>query len=78
MMRYQYQLLSFLILLSFFLNSCSRNKKQKNVLMIIIDDLHPEIGAWGNKHIITPSLDKLSEKGFSFHNAFSQYANCSP
>ena len=46
--------------------------------MIIVDDLRPEIGAWGNEHIITPSLDKLSEKGFSFRNAFSQYANCSP
>ena len=78
MMRNQYQLLSFLILFSFFLHSCYSTKKQKNVLMIIVDDLRPEIGAWGNEHIITPSLDKLSEKGFSFRNAFSQYANCSP
>ncbi len=78
MMKNQYQLLSFLILFSFFLHSCYSIKKQKNVLMIIVDDLRPEIGAWGNEHIITPSLDKLSEEGFSFRNAFSQYANCSP
>ena len=51
---------------------------QKNVLMIIVDDLRPEIRAWGKENIITPNLDRLAEKGVSFHNTFAQYANCSP
>ena len=55
-----------------------KDSLQKNVLMIIVDDLRPEIRAWGNNNIITPNLDMLAEKGVSFHNTFSQYANCSP
>ena len=51
---------------------------QKNILMIIVDDLRPEIRAWGKENIITPNLDRLAEKGVSFHNTFAQYANCSP
>ena len=68
-----------LFVLSIF-QSCvpSKDSLQKNVLMIIVDDLRPEIRAWGNNNIITPNLDMLAEKGVSFHNTFSQYANCSP
>tara|TARA_B100000686_G_scaffold355278_1_gene471927 strand:+ start:2277 stop:3794 length:1518 start_codon:yes stop_codon:yes gene_type:complete len=68
----------FFLILSFGNCSLSKNKIKKNVLMIIVDDLRTEIQSWGRTDIITPNLDKLSRKGVSFHNAFAQYANCSP
>ena len=52
--------------------------QSKNVLFIIVDDLRPEINAWGQEYIKTPNIDKLAKKGISFTNAYCQYANCSP
>ncbi len=50
----------------------------KNILLIIVDDLRPEIGAWDQSHIKTPNMDKLANQGTSFTRAFCQYANCAP
>jgi len=68
-----------LILLSVMLSGCRpEDKKPPNVLFIIVDDLRPEINAWGQEYIKTPNIDKLSDKGISFTRAFCQYANCRP
>ena len=69
-----------LLLISIFVFSCSNisSKKKKNVLMIIVDDLRPEIASWGNKTVRTPNIDNLVQRGISFKRAYAQYANCSP
>jgi hypothetical protein len=42
-----------------------------NVLLLFADDQRADtIAAWGNRHIKTPNLDKLVERGFSFRNNY--------
>jgi arylsulfatase A-like enzyme len=49
-----------------------------NVLFIAVDDLRPEIGAYGNPHIRTPHIDRLAESGVTFLQAHVQQAVCNP
>ena len=49
-----------------------------NVLFIISDDLNCDIGAYGNKQIFTPNIDRLAQRGVLFGNAHNQYPWCAP
>ena len=49
-------------------------KSQPNVLFIAVDDLRPELGCFGCKHIHSPHLDKLASRGTVFLNAHCQQA----
>jgi arylsulfatase A-like enzyme len=49
-----------------------------NVLFIMSDDMRPELGAYGNKLIKTPNLDKLASWGVRFDQAYVQYPLCNP
>ena len=47
-----------------------------NILFLFADDQRADtIGAWGNRHIRTPNLDRLVKRGFSFRNAYCFGAN---
>jgi arylsulfatase A-like enzyme len=42
-----------------------------NILFLFADDQRADtIAAWGNRHIQTPTLDRLVERGFSFRNNY--------
>lgn len=47
-----------------------------NVLFIIADDLRPELGCYGVKHVLTPNLDRLAAQGVRFERAYCQEAIC--
>lgn len=49
-----------------------------NVLFIAIDDLRPELGAYGSEIAISPNLDKLASQGLLFNRAYCQQAICGP
>ena len=49
---------------------------QPNILFIAIDDLRPELGCYGAKHIISPNIDKLASEGIIFDRAYCQMAIC--
>lgn len=51
---------------------------KRNVLFIAVDDLRPELGCYGAKHMNTPNLDKLAAGGIVFNRAYCQQAVCSP
>lgn len=53
-------------------------KSKMNVLMIAIDDLRPELGCYGAKHVISPNIDALARRGTHFTRAYCQQAVCSP
>jgi iduronate 2-sulfatase len=55
-----------------------RPKKKMNILFIAIDDLRPELGCYGAKHVHTPNLDALAKTGTVFTRAYCQQAVCSP
>ena len=48
-----------------------------NVLLIMADDLRPELAAYGSP-AITPHLDRLAARGLRFERAYCQQALCNP
>ncbi len=73
----------FLVLIS--LSGCKEEKavvkapkKKPNVLFIAVDDLRPELGAYGSEIAITPNIDDLASQGLLFEKAYCQQAICSP
>lgn len=52
--------------------------KPMNVLFIAVDDLRPNIGAYGDKVGLTPNMDKLANEGVLFSRAYCQMAICGP
>jgi uncharacterized sulfatase len=59
--------------------SChTSEKRQLNVLHIIIDDLRPTLGCYGDPIAKTPSIDKLAARGVQFDRAYVQYPICGP
>lgn len=49
-----------------------------NILFIAVDDLRPELGAYGSSYMYTPNIDRLAKEGMTFRRAFVQQALCSP
>jgi len=52
--------------------------KQKNILMIAVDDLKPLLSNYGHSEMKTPNFDRLASMGVTFTNANVQYAVCGP
>src|SRR5690606_40882401 len=48
----------------------SAQEKKPNILFILVDDLRPAIGAYGDPVAITPNIDKLAAQGFRFERAY--------
>ena len=45
--------------------------QRPNILVILTDDQRADtIGAWGNRHISTPNIDRLVRNGFSFRRNY--------
>ena len=57
----------------------AENKPDKpNVLFIVVDDMRPELGCYGNKIVKTPNIDRIAARGMVFNHAYCQQAVCSP
>ncbi|CAD6208056.1 GSCOCG00010330001-RA-CDS [Cotesia congregata] len=66
--------LFFLLLLK-----CNANKiNNNNILLILVDDLRPALGCYGDLNAYTPNIDKLAEKSVVFTRAYAQQALCAP
>ncbi len=50
----------------------------RNVLMIIVDDLRPQLGAYGQTGMITPNIDRIGASGVVFSRAYCQISICGP
>lgn len=60
-----------------FLAEASQNQqKRPNVLFIAVDDLRPELGAYGNAIVKSPHMDKLAAEGLVFRNHYVQVPTC--
>ncbi len=53
-------------------------KQPPNVLFISVDDLRPELNAYGVSQVISPNIDRLASTGTLFTRAYSQSALCMP
>jgi iduronate 2-sulfatase len=56
----------------------AEQRRQYNVLFIIADDMRPELGAYGNRIIKTPNIDKIASWGVLFDAAYAQFPLCNP
>jgi iduronate 2-sulfatase len=52
------------------------NENRKNVILFLVDDLKPTLGTYGDPVAISPSIDRLSEMGLRFNNAYCNQAVC--
>ena len=71
-------LLLFLALVSLLSAPLRAAPKQRNVVLIVADDLGLELGCYGNSVIKTPAIDALSAQGTRFDHAFCAVSSCSP
>jgi arylsulfatase A-like enzyme len=56
----------------------SAQTKKPNILFIAVDDLRPELGAYGNKMVKTPNIDRLAKMSTVFMSNYCQQAVCGP
>ncbi|MCM5661799.1 sulfatase [Galbibacter mesophilus] len=53
-------------------------KKKPNILLILVDDLKPALGTYGDNVAISPNIDKLANQGIQFNRAYANQAVCAP
>src|SRR3546814_19918781 len=52
--------------------------QRPNVLLILVDDLKPALGTYGDRTAITPNMDRLAQRGVRFDPAYANQAVCAP
>jgi iduronate 2-sulfatase len=52
--------------------------ERPNVLLILVDDLKPALGCYGDTAARTPNIDRLAARGMRFDLAFCNQAVCAP
>ncbi len=58
-------------------NCTNQEKKERpNILMIIVDDLKPELGCYDKDYIISPNIDKLAAEAVIFDRAYCNIPVC--
>ena len=56
----------------------AQTERKLNVLFISLDDLRPNLGAYGDPIAKTPNMDRIASGGVLFNRAYCQQAVCSP
>ena len=49
-----------------------------NVLFVVVDDLRPQLGCYGQDWILSPNIGRLAQNGLLFERAYCQQAICAP
>jgi iduronate 2-sulfatase len=49
-----------------------------NVLLILVDDLKPALGTYGDPIAKSPNIDRLARRGMVFERAYTNQAVCAP
>jgi arylsulfatase A-like enzyme len=76
-------MLCFLVFFALIYSSCKSKKEivldvPPNVLLICIDDLRNDLGAYGNTLVKSPNIDALAASGHTFRHHYVQSAICGP
>lgn len=59
-------------------NTASAQDKRPNIVLIVVEDLSPRIGAFGDPVARTPNLDQLAREGVRFTRVFTAAGVCAP
>ena len=62
------------LILATFLQAAANDKP--NILLILVDDLKPAIGAFGDPVAVTPNIDRLAAEGMRFERAYCNQSVC--
>lgn len=68
----------FLMLACLVCSGLSFGAEPTNMLLIIFDDLRPELGCYGDEHMVTPHIDQLAAEGTVFERAYCNVPVCMP
>jgi N-sulfoglucosamine sulfohydrolase len=55
-----------------------RSAAPPNFIWIVLDDVSPDLGCYGDPQAHTPNMDRLAREGVRFTNAFTHAAVCAP
>ncbi|KAK7103163.1 iduronate 2-sulfatase-like [Littorina saxatilis] len=66
------------VLLGHDATSASSASRRPNVLFLVVDDLRPRLGCYGQSVMVTPNIDRLAATSVRFDRAFVQQALCNP
>lgn len=69
-------MLVFILLLLFSFSIQAQEKKSKNVLFIIVDDLRPVLPTYGANQVVAPNITAFAEDAVQFNNAFDNIPTC--
>lgn len=59
-------------------SSGKNEQEQPNVILLIAEDLSPNLACYGNSDVATPHIDSLAQRGIRLTNAFATSSVCSP
>lgn len=76
--KYRQVLIFLVIVVATFHQSSAVAADRPNVLMILVDDLKPVLGCYGDPHAKTPNMDRLAARGMRFDLAYCNQAVCAP
>lgn len=60
------------------LSAVVQAEDRPNILLLMLEDLSPRIGAFDDKVAITPNIDKLAQQGVRYTNTFTSAGVCAP
>ncbi len=58
--------------------NCAAAAERPNVLLLLVDDLKPALGCYGDSIAKTPNIDVLAARGMRFDLAYCNQAVCAP
>ncbi|WP_257669915.1 sulfatase [Parapedobacter tibetensis] len=59
-------------------DTAKASRTDYNVLFLMVDDLRPQLGCYGDTMVKTPHIDQLAATGTVFNRAYCQIALCNP
>ncbi|MEM7697789.1 MAG: sulfatase-like hydrolase/transferase [Verrucomicrobiota bacterium] len=68
----------FILFLTLFCQTLILGADRPNVLLILVDDLKPALGCYGDTDAVTPNIDDLAARGTRFAKAYCNQAVCAP
>ena len=54
----------------------AKTRDKPNVLFLVVDDLRPQLGCYGQKQMHSPNIDRLASEGVLFERSFCMVPTC--